>query len=62
MMHKPLWNYKEAGTEEMHAMWTRIESMLIGRKHTVFSGHFHSYTKHVHNESNYFVLATTSCG
>ena len=62
MMNKPLWNYKEAGTEEMHVMWTRIESMLIGRKHTVFSGHFHSYTKHVHNESNYFVLATTSCG
>jgi hypothetical protein len=35
-LHKPLWNYNETGSEEMHAMWTRIEGMLVGRKHTVF--------------------------
>ncbi|MBT3345961.1 MAG: hypothetical protein HN712_15050 [Gemmatimonadetes bacterium] len=61
-MHKPLWNYKEAGTEQMHAMWTRIEGMLRGRMHTVFSGHYHNYTKHQRNDSNYFVLATTGGG
>ena len=62
LMHKPLWNYNEAGTDEMHAMWTHIEGLLAGREHTVFSGHFHSYTKHVRNGSNYFVLATTGGG
>ncbi|MFP6590349.1 MAG: metallophosphoesterase [Candidatus Latescibacterota bacterium] len=61
-LHKPLWNYNEIGSEEMHAMWTRIEGMLVGRKYTVFAGHFHRYTKHVRNESNYFVLATTGGG
>ncbi|MDP7447430.1 MAG: hypothetical protein QF689_02470, partial [Candidatus Latescibacteria bacterium] len=62
LLHKPLWLYTEAGSDEMHAMWTRIEGMLTGRKHSVFAGHFHSYTKYERQENNYFVLATTGGG
>ena len=52
-MHQPLWVYgSEAG-------WDRIESLLTGRRHTVFAGHFHTYTKYVRNDERYFILATT---
>ncbi len=54
--HKPLWNYdRDTG-------WSRIEELLTGHPHTVFAGHFHTYTKHVRNDQNYFVLATTGGG
>jgi calcineurin-like phosphoesterase family protein len=55
-MHKPLWTY------EGDTGWAAIEAMLRGRKHTVFAGHWHDYTKFVRNDSNYIVLATTGAG
>ena len=54
--HKPLWVYEE------DTGWARIEELLQGRKHTVFAGHFHTYTKHDRNDTDYFVLATTGGG
>ncbi len=54
--HKPLWNYnRETG-------WSRVEELMSDRPHTVFAGHFHTYTKHVRQGRNYFVLATTGGG
>ena len=54
--HKPLWVYAE------DTGWAEIEEMLKERKHTVFAGHYHTYTKHDRNNTDYFVLATTGGG
>ena len=62
-VHKPLWVYTDAETGELQDTgWPQVEGLLRPRKHTVFAGHFHSYTKHVRNDSRYFVLATTGGG
>ena len=42
--------------------WARAEEALRGRKHTVFAGHWHTYTKYIRNDSRYFILATTGGG
>jgi len=55
-MHQPLWTYPKAS--QVKSNWTKIEPLLKGRKHTVFAGHLHIYSKHVRNDSKYFVLAT----
>ena len=60
-VHKPLWNYADDG-ELRDTGWAEVEELLRGRRHTVFAGHFHRYTKHVRNDSRYFVLATTGGG
>ncbi len=60
-VHKPLWNYVDGG-ELRDTGWAEVEELLRGRRHTVFAGHFHRYTKHVRNDSRYFVLATTGGG
>jgi len=54
--HKPLWAYAE------DTGWAQIEEMLKERKHTVFAGHYHTYTRHDRNDTDYFVLATTGGG
>ena len=62
-MHKPLWAYVDSGTDELwDTGWTQVEQALRGRKHTVFAGHWHSYTKYLRNDSRYFILATTGGG
>ena len=55
-MHKPLWVYDNP------TGWASIEEALAGRRHTVFAGHFHTYTKHHRNDESYIVLATTGGG
>ena len=57
-LHKPLWTYDNGGPPGWHA----VEQLLVGRRHTVFAGHYHTYTKHVRNNSRYIVLATTGGG
>lgn len=57
-LHSPLW-------EESYPTdrgWQRIEKALGDRKHTVFSGHFHSYMKRFRNDHRYYTLATTGGG
>jgi hypothetical protein len=56
-MHQPLWS-QEAET----LRWSDVEKLLEPRKHTVFVGHLHSYTRYVRNNGKYFVLATTGGG
>lgn len=60
-MHKPLWVYEDFDPER-DTGWKAIEPMLADRPHTVFAGHFHTYTKHTRNDHRYFVLATTGGG
>lgn len=55
-LHRPLWLYEE------NTGWSAIESMLRGRRHTVFAGHFHAYTKYVRNDHRYIVVATMGGG
>jgi hypothetical protein len=56
-VHQPLWDKKKVPGD-----WRRVEQWLSGRPHTVFAGHFHRYTSHVRNGSNYITLATTGGG
>ena len=60
-VHKPLWYYVREG-ELLDTGWAEVEELLRGRRHTVFAGHFHRYTRHVRNDSRYIVLATTGGG
>ena len=55
-MHQPLW------IQEDTKKWNDVEELLADRKHTVFSGHYHRYTKYERNNGKYFVLATTGGG
>ncbi len=56
-MHQPLWLQ---GTDPVR--WADVESLLADRKHTVFVGHRHHYTKYERNNGKYFLLATTGGG
>lgn len=56
--HKPLWDY---GDPEENG-WNRIETLLAGRRHSVFAGHTHHYFKHRKYDSEYIVLATMGGG
>jgi Calcineurin-like phosphoesterase len=58
-MHQPLFIEKEG---KLHEDWAQIEGMLVDRPHTVFSGHFHNYTKHEKHGQKYFRLSTTGGG
>lgn len=55
-MHQPLWTLEDT------KRWPDVEKLLATRKHTVFTGHYHSYTKYERNNGKYFVLATTGGG
>ena len=64
-IHKPLWTYAGSDGPEgqaAYAFWSQVETMLQGRKHTAYAGHFHTYNKHRRGQANYFVLATTGGG
>ncbi len=71
-MHRPVWVFDGmkslSPTREnelkllKESRWHDMEQLLEGRKHTVYAGHVHSYTKFVRNNSKYFVLATTGGG
>jgi predicted phosphodiesterase len=56
-MHQPLWA-QQADPQR----WPDVEALLEGRRHTVFTGHLHSYTRYVRNNGKYYVLATTGGG
>ena len=64
-LHKPLWTYAErdlaAGNEDS-TNWKQVESLLVNRPHTVFSGHIHHYVQYKRNEQEYYALATTGGG
>ena len=55
-MHKPLWDYDEA------TGFDKFEALLAGHSYTVFSGHYHSYNKHMRLGQNYYTLGTTGGG
>lgn len=65
LLHKPLWVYAErelaAGNPD-RTNWTKIESALGSRPHTVFAGHVHHYVQYERNGSEYYQLATTGGG
>ena len=52
-LHRPLWGPGPAGS------WPDVQKMLADRKHTVFAGHVHRYTKSVRGGMSYITLATT---
>jgi hypothetical protein len=58
-MHKPIW---EDTAKSSRSGWSEIESMLKGRKHTVFAGHHHTYKLYNRNNASYIKLATTGGG
>lgn len=55
-LHQPLWSQSDP------KRWPDIEQLLANRKHSVFAGHVHCYTKYERNDSKYFTLATTGGG
>jgi hypothetical protein len=55
-MHQPLWILEDT------KRWQDVETLLAGRKHTVFVGHHHRYAKYERNNGKYFMLATTGGG
>ena len=57
-VHKPVWTAKDLKKNG----WGEVESLLAGRKYTVFCGHVHRYQKYVRNGNNYYQLATTGGG
>jgi len=67
-LHRPLWVSGEAAPEkpgDSHGSkggWPEFEKLLHGRRHTVYCGHVHSYTKYVRNNENYITLGTTGGG
>ncbi|MDN5214768.1 metallophosphoesterase [Fulvivirgaceae bacterium BMA12] len=65
-LHKPVWLAEERSDDHKQEVeksgWKEIESMLQGRKHTVFAGHIHRYTHRERSNSDYITLATTGGG
>lgn len=55
-MHQPLWNLDST------RYWPELEKMLSERKHTVFAGHKHTFSKTERNNGEYYILATTGGG
>ena len=55
-MHQPLW-LRESGKN-----WLKVENLLRGRKHSVFTGHHHNYKLYERNNNDYFILATMGGG
>jgi hypothetical protein len=63
--HKPLWTIAEralaAGNPDL-TNWTKVETLLGRRPHTVFAGHVHHYVQYDRNGMKYYHLATTGGG
>jgi hypothetical protein len=60
-MHKPLWNAPAAAQAKSN--WDKIEPLLAGRAHTIFTGHEHKYLYVGNGEKNQrFILCTTGGG
>jgi 5-hydroxyisourate hydrolase-like protein (transthyretin family) len=57
-LHKPIWTAKDLKANG----WAEVESLLAGRKYSVYCGHVHRYEKFVRNGANYYQLATTGGG
>lgn len=51
LMHAPMWRTGKG--------WADVEKHLVGRPHTVFAGHHHTYAKEDRDGASYIVLATT---
>ena len=62
-MHQPIWRYLDEDPNlDDTGHWPTIQAALDQRKHTVFAGHWHHYTRHERNDSDYYILATTGGG
>ncbi|MDH5738467.1 MAG: hypothetical protein OEZ23_09160, partial [Gammaproteobacteria bacterium] len=57
LTHQPLWDLRDSDSD-----WLKVEAMLGERKHTVFAGHFHRYSRQVRQNRDYITLATTGGG
>jgi hypothetical protein len=57
LIHQPLWDSPRPNPD-----WTKVESLLADRPHTVFAGHFHRYTQQLRGGRQYITLATTGGG
>jgi hypothetical protein len=55
-LHRPMWLYP--GSES----WKVVQGLLNGRKHTVFAGHHHRYSRTEIDGSVYYGLAVTGGG
>lgn len=53
MMHHPVWNRRNENG------FHRVEKALEDRYYTVIAGHTHRYLSSIHNDRNYYILATT---
>ena len=70
-MHQPLWLMEEGilirdkGKKilrKTESGWPKVEKALKGRKHTVFAGHVHHYSKYLRNGTSFYTLGTTGGG
>lgn len=63
--HYPLWVIEEEALRDKPGQplpktgLKEVEQALAGRNYTVFTGHFHSYTRYDRNGQTYYTLATT---
>ncbi|MDH5736862.1 MAG: hypothetical protein OEZ23_01065, partial [Gammaproteobacteria bacterium] len=57
LTHQPLWDLWESNAD-----WLKVEALLGDRKHTVFAGHFHRYSRQIRQNRDYITLATTGGG
>ena len=56
LLHHPLWVYPHESN------FSRIETALQGRQHTVLAGHHHRYVHFDRNDNDYIILASTGGG
>ncbi|MDH5738672.1 MAG: metallophosphoesterase, partial [Gammaproteobacteria bacterium] len=48
LTHQPLWDLWESNAD-----WLKVEALLGDRKHTVFAGHFHRYSRQIRQNRDY---------
>jgi hypothetical protein len=61
-LHQPLWVENEIVGDPKYykqSNWKEFESLLAGRRYTIFAGHFHQYTHAIRNGMQYYILATS---
>jgi hypothetical protein len=59
-LHRPMWSFSEA--QKAETGWAKIEQMLEGRPHTIFTGHYHKYLHVPDERGDRFILSVTGGG
>jgi hypothetical protein len=54
LMHRPAWRNPQSPA------FTELQKLLLGRKYTVFAGHYHQYGHEVIDGSDYYILGPTA--